>query len=308
MFVNPMDTTIHAGMVKGDQAELLKRHVKDTREGRGSQLIAIQEDVHDDFFIYALGTGPYIDPKPFIHPIQFNIGDDTFMVVDARSSTRWDRAQAIPVINNSPLYRRDVILTVLQSVWEGEGPNAIQRLGNIQISIFATWITGSIVRRYGLDPAQQLKLQVISAYYYLCLFSEERKFDPSRAAPLIARSINASTGYVMDVVDTLPFIPDAVEFMRVINESLATERLSGLNLEYFYASLAGSWFGPNNQILVSVAIEYPPIFVSFLYIALTDRSVTRSGIGQIAHKKERDAGAREFIRITSDLLKTEAAE
>lgn len=307
MFVNPLDTTIHAGRVKGDQVEILKRHIIDTKNGYDSQLIPIQENVHDDMVIYALGTGPIIDPKPFIHPIQFNIGDDTYLVVDMRSSTRWDRAQGISIPSNPPLYRRDVILTIMQFVWMNDGPNAIQRLGNFQVTIFAQWMSNTIIRRFGLDAAQQLKVQCIAAYYYLCLFSDEKRFDPMRAAPIVSRAINANTAYVIELVDTLPYIANIVEFLEVIQESLATERLSGLTLDYFIASLNGSWFGPNHNILVSTAVEYPPIFVSLLYLALTDRGTRLAGISQVALKRERDPAAKEFIRITSDLLKTEAA-
>lgn len=305
MFVNPLDTTIHAGKVKGDQVEILKRHIIDTKNGYDSQLIPIQENVHENFSIYALGTGPIIDPKAFIHPIHVTVGDETYMVADMRSSTRWDRAQGISVVSNPPLNRRDVILTVLQSVWEKEGPSAIQRLGNLQLTIFAQWMSNSIIKRFGLDAAQQLKVQAIAAYYYLCLFTTEARFDPQRAGPMISRAINANTGYVMELVETLPYISDISEFLEVVKDSLATERLAGLSLDYFIASLSGSWFGPNNNILVSVATEYPPIFASLLYLALTDRGTRMAGISQIALKKERDPSAKEFIRITSDLLKSE---
>lgn len=307
MFNNPMDTTIHSGKVKGDQVEILKRHVLDTRNGHDSQFITLQEHVHDDFFIYALGTGPIIDPKPFVHPVQFTIDEDTYMVVDMRSSTRWDRAKGMSVESNAGLFRRDTILTILQSVWEGEGPSAIQRLGNFQTTIFADWMANAIIRRFGLDAGQQLKVKAIAAFYYLCLFSDERRFDPTRAAPLVARAVSANTAYVMELVETLPFINNIIEFLEVVQEALATERLAGLRLDFFMASLSGSWFGPNHNILVAAATEYPPIFTSLLYLALTDRSTRNAGISQVALKKERDIGAKEFIRITSDLLKTETA-
>lgn len=307
MFANPMDTTIHSGKSRDDQIEILKRHVLDTLSGHGSQLIPIQEHVHDDFTIYALGTGPIIDPKPFIHPVQFTVDEQTYMIADMRSSTRWDRTHDQSVESNPGLFRRDVILTVMQATWEGEGPGSIQRLGNFQISIFADWMANSIIRRFGLDAGQQLKLKSIAAFYYLCLFSDERRFDPMRAAPLVARAVSANTAYVMELVETLPYIKDIVEFLEVVQDSLATERLSGLRLDFFMASLSGSWFGPNNNILVAVATEYPPTFVSLLYLALTDRGTRNTGISQVALKKERDIGAKEFIRITSDLLKTETA-
>ncbi len=307
MFKNPMDTTIHSGKISGDQVEILKRHVIDKRNDRDNQFIVIQEDVHDDFFIYALGTGPLIDPKPFIHPLQFTIDEDTYMIVDMRSSTRWDRALGIPKESNPGLFRRDVVMAIMQSVWEGEGPNAIQRLGNFQVGIFAQWISNNIIKRFGLDPAQQIKVQAISAYYYLCLFSDERRFDPMRAAPLVAKAIHANTAYVMELVDSLPFIHDVVELLEVIQDSLASERLGGLTLDFFMASLSGSWFGPNNNILVAVATEYPPMFASLVYLALTDRSTRNTGISQIVIKKERDPAAIEFKRIASDMLKTETA-
>lgn len=308
MFVQPMETTINQGIKQDTTIEQLKRHIIQMRNDGENQFLVLQEHVHDDYFILGLGAGPYIDPKPWVHPIQITIDEDTYVVIDMRACTRYDRAKGEPVVSNASLYRRDLILTLLQTVWMDEGPNSILRLGNYQITVFATWLSGLISRRFALDAGQQLKLSIVSAYYYLCLFNEKGRMDASRTATLIGKALNVNVAYVLEVVGDLPFISDILEYLDAVDNTLSTERIAGLTPDLLVALLSGSWFGPNHSVLVGVAIEYPPVFCSLLYLSLTDRSTKMSGIAKVALLKERDPIAKEFVRITSDTLKTESSE
>lgn len=306
MFVRVMETTINQGIKLDTVIEQLRKHIIQMRNDQENQFLIMQENVHDDYYILGLGAGPHIDPKPWTVPIEITVDDDTYLVIDVRTSTRYDRYKQTPVISNPQLYRRDQILTILQMLWMDEGSNAILRLGNYQITVFANWIAGLINRRFALDAGQQIKLTVLTAYYYLCLFTEKDKIDINRTAPLIGKALNTNVSYILEVLDDVDHIGDVLQYLDAVNKVLATERISGLTPDLLIALLSGSWFGPNHSVLVGMAIEYPPVFCSLLYLGLTDRGTKLAGISQIALKRERDPIAREFVRITSDTLKDEA--
>lgn len=310
MFYVPDDTTFNRGVDSSKAVAILQRAYHEFRDGRPSQLIPIQtSDVHDDHYIFALATGRDYDPKPFPHPVRFVDDEDYVTIFDARTSTRFDRATGAPVINNPNLFRRDLILTILGDVWVSEDPREVLRLGHMQVFAFAYWIANIITRRFALDPAQQIKLTVLAAYYYICLcYTEDKVPELRSAATIISRAIAMPASQILSIVDDVPYMSNVGDFVTVINSSIETDRLTGFTSEILATLLAGTWFGPNNSLLVATALEYPPVFATLVYLSLTDRANRATGLAGIVLKKERDPMASEFLKMTSSLLKTETGQ
>lgn len=306
MFQTPEQTTIFSGIKNTEIKQQLMKYMITTERGstHGSQLLLLS-DQHDDFFIFGLTAGNDIDPKPFFNPIEWNEGDDTFMVVDLRASTRWDRANFEAKVSNVPLFRRDIIRTIMQSLWSGNGANEILRLGNFQVKLFANWINDTISRRFALDGQQSLTLTILAAYYYLCLFTDSHKVDNHRTALVINRSLNISMSYINEQLDKVEPYSDITSFLASLPEALVTERLAGLNIDVFISLLAGSWFGANNSLLVGTALEYPPNFVTLAYLGLTDKGSRLAGLSKLALRFERDNNTKEFVKMVSDVLHAE---
>lgn len=302
MFIMSRDTTINKGVVDSAAAEDVKRHVIQYLNDNDHQFITIQRGVYDDWFVLGLAEGPYINPKPFAMPIKFDYGDDTFIVVDVRSSTRFDRGTAQPVISNQPLFRRDMIRTLIESIWVGNGANDILNLGHYQIQVFATWVAEMFTRRFALDAEQQVRLSVLAAFYYLCLFADKDTVDLRRFLSIITKVTNTNTVFVMDTLRDVDHVSTIDEFLALIIRTLNTDRLAGLGVDVFITLLAGSWFGPNHAVMVGVALEYPPMWNTLLYLSLTDRTTRASGIAKIALRRERDAMAREYVSLMSRTL------
>lgn len=306
MLQHSSQTTVCAGMkidkiIAGLKDELINGQVHGE-----SQLITIS-DLHDDFFVSGYGEGLDNRIAPFFPPIQFNNGDDTHLIIDIRTCTRFDRATQRPVVNNLPLFRREVVRVILESVWGGdeEGANIILNLGHYQISVYATWLAEIFARRFGLDAEQQLRITVIAAYYYLCQFTEDSYIDARRAVTVISRACNINAMFAMQTLEDVTYIANIEDLIKVITETLRSDRLQGLGLQVLLAMLSGSWFGPNNAMLVGMAVEFPPVWNALLYLSLTDGIHRNNGIAKVALRRARDTMARDYIAATSKMIKEE---
>lgn len=302
MFQMSRDTTINKGSHEDQVVSSLKEHIIRVNNGGESQLITLQSGVSDDWFVYGLGEGSLVNVKPFINPVKFDYGDDTYLIIDLRTSTRWDRATGKPVISNRPLFRRDMVRVLMESVWIGDGPQEILNMGHFQIQIFATWISELFARRFALDAEQQVRISVLAAFYYLCLFTDDDQADLRRFVPIISKVTSTGSTFVIDTLRDVEYIRDLEALLDTIKSTLQTDRLEGVGIDVMITMLSGSWFGPNNAILVGIALEYPPMWNTLLYLSLTDQSVRANGIAKIALRKQRDMTAREYVSIASQKL------
>lgn len=302
MFQMSRDTTINKGNQEDQVISGLKEHIVRVNNGGESQLITLQSGVSDDWFVYGLGEGSLVNVKPFINPVKFDYGDDTYIIIDMRTSTRWDRATNKPVISNRALFRRDMVRVLMESMWVGDGPQEILNLGHFQVQIFATWVSELFARRFALDAEQQVRISILSAFYYLCLFTDDKEADLRRFVPIISKVTTTGTAFVIDTLRDIDHIQDLESLLDTIKTSLDTDRLEGVGIDVMITMLSGSWFGPNNAILVGIALEYPPMWNTLLYLSLTDQSVRANGIAKIALRKQRDSMAREYVSIASTKL------
>lgn len=302
MFQMSRDTTINKGSHEDQVVSSLKEHIIRVNNGGESQLITLQSGVSDDWFVYGLGEGSLVNVKPFINPVKFDYGDDTYLIIDLRTSTRWDRTTGKPVISNRPLFRRDMVRVLMESMWIGDGPQEILNMGHFQIQIFATWISELFARRFALDAEQQVRISVLAAFYYLCLFTDDDQADLRRFVPIISKVTSTGSTFVIDTLRDVEYIRDLEALLDTIKSTLQTDRLEGVGIDVMITMLSGSWFGPNNAILVGIALEYPPMWNTLLYLSLTDQSVRANGIAKIALRKQRDMTAREYVSIASQKL------
>lgn len=307
MFQRPENTTIGGGMGSEQLADLIKQNLirNDNEIGSASQLMIVGS-AHDDYYICGFVEGKGINPKPFINPVTFNHGDDTFLVFDARPMTRFDRRENKHVVKDPTNFKRDVTRVVLQSIWTDEGPRAILRLSiAFQVKIFTRWVADTLSMRYALAGDQAGKLAVLCAFYYLCLFTDAKSVDKRKTALIITRALHLNMNYVEEVLHNVDYITDLPSFIDIVNSTLETERLRGLNYEVMVTLLKGTWFGVNSAIIVATALEYPPTFVSMLYLSLTDASTRISGLARLALGYEKDPAAKDFKQLTENLLKVE---
>jgi hypothetical protein len=303
MFIHARDTTINKGLKETSIIDTLKEHLVRNYKQGNSQFIDMQTDVIDSFKVLGLADGTTITPRPFVQPILLEHDGVEYLIADVRSCTRYNKQDGRAVITNPTLFKREIIRTILESVWITGGATDILNLGNIQVQIFSSWISELFTRRFGLDATQQIQISVIGAFYYLCLFSEADKIDQRRLIPIIVRATRTGAPFVLETLRDIDYIANIDELLDVIPRLVSTTRLDGVTPDVFITMLGGSWFGPNNAILAGTAVEYPPVWNALVYLALTENANRATGIGKIALRKERDPLTREYLAALNLLLK-----
>lgn len=305
MLFSPHETLVASGTnTKQIEDQLLKYYIlTDYATTPSCQLRKVTTD-ESDVIVYALVAGRDIEPKPFINPLRIEYQDTYFTVFDARPSTRYDTRMGQAVVNNVGLYRREMYRAFFQMVWQDMGADEILRLGMFQTKVFSVWVAEGLTRRLGLDPEQNMQLMVYAGYFHLSQFTEPGKTDKRKIAVVLARIFRLDIRYTEDLLERVGDIIDLQSFVDTLPDFLQTDRVMGISVDLMVGLFAGSWIGPNNALLVGMSLEYPPYFVTMMYLSLTDRSAKINNLSKIALRFERESLAQEFAAVTTRFLST----
>lgn len=223
----------------------------------------------------------------FSHPINIRSvsGEDT-VIVDVRNSMRLTR-DGEAVIHSHLDYNLAVLRGVLQCRWNDDlNYKDIQNLGVVPLRVFSQWLTNILAIRTALTPDIQVRVAIITGYFYISLFhdaSDDRLSEAlkQRYASIIARATYADINLVLDLLNELPLINSLEEYVNVLIKHANTIRFEKLNSAYIYTAVGGSWFGANAKEILAVALEHPPTWVALVFTALQERGYRNTGLGKI---------------------------
>jgi len=225
------------------------------------------------------------------------------VVIDSRATKRVDRA-GHSVITAPSDYRFAVREAILTYLWATQGAVAFSQLGILPIRVYARWVSEGLVRRLGLDPADQLRISVLASYFYLSSFSAVELTDGQKigVASLIARALGLPIDHVLPIVQSAGFNPTMKDLLTTIQQAEgASPRLEAATVPLLYTLLNSSWFGARKSLIVSTALEYPPTFLTMLLTAYTDRSYHASFFAKTAQAADKASLSRDFILAMNHL-------
>lgn len=240
----------------------------------------------------------------FSHPLvveNHEIDGAYQVVVDVRNFVR--RAQDGSLIVTAFLdFNMALMRGALQVAWLREDPKFILNTGHYQMTVFSRWIATCLTSRFVLAEDVQMRLNVLSAYYYYSLFQDKRKRDDQddmeyyRMLTMVGRATRVLPEEVQEILTGLPLVHDVHSFVEMIKrpEISGTSRLESLNPMLFLTTINGAWIGTNKAEILSVAFEHPPTFLAVLYAALTEAGVKKSRLSEIARIAEKSNDAINF--------------
>lgn len=248
----------------------------------------------------------------FTHPMPFLIDptDTTqlfdYIAIDIRATTRIDRGGELKIINESE-YEFQLMRGLLMAVARLEGGNPLLSLGELPPIVFVNWLSQVITRRLGLTPAEQVKIKIVTMFYWQSLFHDVEKdaFDEGEKRRVVTK-LNSMT----QIPSTLSFeISDRAKPMYSLEnytaglvELIDTPRINSLTPGLLLSMLGGSWFGGNVKETVAVALEHPPTFLAMIHQALKERSYRKSQIGSLVYDNDKRNRGREFQINLNHLL------
>ena len=215
----------------------------------------------EKYNIYSLNGGtPISNNVPsFAHPLLVNFDNkDEMLIVDSRNYGRFISEQNIFKVQNQTDYNLMLARAKLNYIWVNNKPNWLRDISTIPLSIFSSWISEAVGKRFALNPKEQFDLGILAAIFYLSLFSDDVELeekDKLRLINIITRSLHASAQDVITILDKVSVISNIFEFCSNAEKVTDSVRLRELNPGLLYTILGGTWFGTNAKEMIAVSIE-----------------------------------------------------
>ncbi|BAW19289.1 hypothetical protein [Ralstonia phage RP31] len=231
---------------------------------------------------------------PFV--CKFKDGDVAFF--DARAYVGVDASGSARVRDAVEVQAR-TIQAQLALDWHQGYQGRIRDISPLPLMLYAHWMGETVAKRFALDARQQLQVSVFAAIFYLNCFwdkTEASSEDTAYLLSAITRTCSYRHSDVVDIVETHPIIRDVQELCDVIKAFTQSVRLEDFNPATLYGVVGGSWYGNAGRELVTVALEYPPVWLTLLFQAISNRGFKKAGLTQIIERNTYRKYHEGFVR------------
>lgn len=256
--------------------------------------------------VYRLYSHEIEDVPMFLHPLMTRYKLNETIVIDLRAYTKKDPATGKYVFRQTNESILQLNRALLNARWLKDEPSVFLNTSPLPMIIFSSIVSESIARRFLLNPNEQLTLAVYSAYYYYCLFTDNKEFDQedrSRIYSAISRNLRTSAIDVERILDSVTEVLSGVkDFCDHLYDVVGNVRLRNFNTVLLFQILGGLWFGINSRETIAVALEHPPTWLALIESAYSDRTYRNTILAKTAERKTSKQGAQDFIRAINTLI------
>lgn len=295
IFQSPYDTTFGQSAVIAPIVHSLEKYL--IRANSSNDQISLESNLpYKGLEINGL-VAEQSDIPVFYHPLCFtNQKNQKYVAIDTRSFIRSDTSSNVNVVNK-PEYQFVIDRYLLQFAWVNYGPEYFRSNFFFGSVVFSAWISELIAKRYALDPADVLKIKILTFYYYATLFNTEDKLPQSQIDRLIIHTMKftrATDSYIKELFDLVGPIRNISDFCNTIKETVNNIRLKEFSPGILITLVTNSWFGYQSKEVIAIALEHPPTWTAVLIAALNERTFKNSTIAKIAEKVAKLNQAEEF--------------
>lgn len=252
------------------------------------------------------GGTPSADAVPqFKHPIFFSEKQNgPVTIFDARPFGGIERVQGRFAVSNLPEY--DLILqrSKLDYIWNTKAPSLLRDVSSFALKIYASWVSEAIAHKFTLDSEEQLRLQVLAAWFYMGLFTDDIEPDETerqRMVGAIARATEIAAETVFQITDDVKILPNLKDFCTACYAVTGSVRLKEFNAGVLFTVMGGTWFGPDRAELCGVAMEHPPTWLAIIYASFVSRTFKNTRIERLAQVHNRKDAGPQYMRSISKL-------
>lgn len=171
--------------------------------------------------------------------------------------------------------------------------------------VYASLISQTISRGFGLDFEDQLRIQIAAHHYYNCQFTNDIVIDDDMLlqwASHIIEATKSNSSTVMTVLKEMKVCGSLSEFCAEIVRVCDNRRLNDFNEVTLVTLLKSSWFGTDAKNIIGVMLEHPPTWVAVLYAVLNSRTFKHSAIFDHANRLGGRGKSKDFVLSYVDLV------
>lgn len=247
----------------------------------------------------------------FFHPYLIeNYQGASYLVTDVRAFRQgkgdaWDAAAFEANVKNKTEYHLVKTRAAVELMWVAGERDQFRRQFGFAARVFAAWISQSVAKTFGLDIHEQYRVMAAAMYYYHCLFTMDNKLDSDAQEIAVVHTIKATRlpeKEVKEIFEAMPEIFDCRDLCKAIAGSIQNIRLETFNLPLLLNLVTNTWYGLNAKDMIAVALEYPPVWTTIVFTAMTEKTYKSSPIARLVESQDRSGAANEFKLNFADKL------
>lgn len=246
-----------------------------------------------------------VDIPAFSHPLYIEKHPYDGLYVDARHFVTKNRQSGELKVNSQADYNLLLARAGLEHIWRTEPPQLFRAMSPLPASVYSSWLSENISRRFGLEPEDQYKLSIFSAWFYYSLFDNAEMPDERDYLKIcqgIAKATRISIDTIMQTLDGQPYVKNITDYCERLEDMTGNIRLKDFSSIVLYPILNSTWFGANSHEIVACAIEHVPTFLAMITAAMSERAYTRSQLSKMIERVPAKNSADDFLlQITATL-------
>lgn len=227
--------------------------------------------------------------------------NQVFMISDARAFLYGEKAgkDSGIMVRNKTEFDFTKLRTELSAFWYSGQFTDFKYLSPALMAMYGSWISENLTRRFALEAEDQLKISIISSFFYASLFEDDFTITEDLKQKLtgqIARFTHTNANYVFNIADQIKSLNKIEDLCDTIKEILHNTRLEDLNVGSFVSVMSSSWSGSNRLEIAAIALEHVPTWVCLVYSSFIDKTYSRTPLGRITERYRGVKGEQEIIR------------
>ncbi len=232
--------------------------------------------------------------------------------IDVRNFTGLDINKKLKV-NDYSEFGLTLLKGYLQLPWEGETDfTTLLSLGELPIKAYSRLITNRLSTQLNLDPAVKMRVSVIAAFFYICMFlkttpGEEPSPLSNQEILEFSKMIGMGTGLpiedVKSIISTLPIARDVGDFVDLLQKHTGSMRFDNFSIEVLYMLITSCWRGSNAKEVMAVALEHPPTWIALIYAGINERGFVKTYLGNMLKEMDHRDIFKQFKTRVENLNK-----
>jgi hypothetical protein len=174
----------------------------------------------------------------------------------------FDRVRAQFSVRNEIEYGLQKRRAQLNDTWVNDDPALLRDVSRVAVSLFSSWVSENVARRFALDPREQLDLAILAAIHYLSLFLDDEALDAgarTKMALQVSRALRCPAAQVLTLLEKQPNLsPGIAALCDAATDATGSARLQQFNPGILISIVKGTSFGINAVEMLAVALEHPP--------------------------------------------------
>ena len=252
--------------------------------------------------LFITGTYPSEEKIPsFAHPISIlNIRGKNFICSDLRLFLKKDPELGVSRrIQNRVDFDYAISRTILNLFWAGGRSGEFTSGFGFAAKVFAEWVAQVLRGSLGIEPHEQLLVQINAMAYYYSLCNAPYVTIEDNRQQIIDWVVNFTglpdreVSSVLENAKNCRSFKDLVENLKLTVDNIRVQKLTE---GAFIAAIRSSWYGVNADQVLAVCVEHPPTWTAIVYHTLNSKSYQRCLIAQVALKAGKRGDADAFMR------------